>query len=116
MEARLKQSLARVLGSALLLALSSAFAHAAASGKAAWIDVSAPIDPQTAPVYPGNAPIKLEFMLDQAKGDRLDIHAVGPGCSGHAWPNFEASCLRRAGTKGQTNVREARLVTADRTP
>src|SRR5438270_7648607 len=79
MEARLKQSLARVLGSAILLVLSSACAHAAAAGTAAWIDVSAPIDPQTAPVYPGNAPIKLEFMLDQAKGDRLDLSSYSLG-------------------------------------
>jgi hypothetical protein len=49
-----------------------------------------------------------------AKGDRLDIHQVGPDCSKQAWPNFEASCLRTAGTK-VSNVREARMVTADRT-
>jgi hypothetical protein len=49
-----------------------------------------------------------------AKGDRLDIHTVGRGCSQNAWPNFEASCLRVAGSK--TAIREARLVTADRTP
>ena len=68
-------------------------------------------------VLPGFAP-KVEASVPQAlaKGDRLDVHAVGPGCSEHAWPNFEASCLRRAGTKGQSSVREARLVTADRTP
>jgi hypothetical protein len=39
--------------------------------------------------------------------------AVGD-CSQQAWPNFEASCLRAAVTK--TSVRQARLVTADRTP
>ncbi len=50
-----------------------------------------------------------------AKGDRLDIHTVGTGCSQKAWPNFEASCLRVAGSK-TTSIREARLVTADRTP
>ena len=71
----------------------------------------------TLTILPGFAP-QVEASVPQAlaKGDRLDIHAVGPGCSEHAWPNFEASCLRRAGTKGQNNVREARLVTADRTP
>jgi hypothetical protein len=50
-----------------------------------------------------------------AKADRLDIHPVGRDCSQQAWPNFEASCLRVAGTKA-TSIREARLVTADRTP
>jgi len=50
-----------------------------------------------------------------AKADRLDIRPVGRDCSQQAWPNFEASCLRVAGAKA-TSIREARLVTADRTP
>jgi hypothetical protein len=68
-------------------------------------------------ILPGFAP-QVEASVPQAlaKGDRLDIHTIGPGCSEHAWPNFEASCLRRVGTRGQSNIREARLVTADRTP
>jgi len=66
-------------------------------------------------VLPGFAPqVEASVPHALAKGDRLDIHSVGPGCSQKAWPNFEASCLRLAGTK--TMVREARLVTADRTP
>jgi hypothetical protein len=66
-------------------------------------------------VLPGFAP-KVEASVPQAlaKADRLDIHSVGAGCSQKAWPNFEASCLRVAGSK--TMIREARLVTADRTP
>jgi hypothetical protein len=70
-------------------------------------------------VLPGFAP-KVEASVPQAlaKGDRLDVHAVGRDCSQQAWPNFEASCLRTAGAKVGTKaaVREARLVTADRTP
>jgi len=66
-------------------------------------------------ILPGFAP-KVEASVPQvlAKGDRLDVHAVGRDCSQQAWPNFEASCLRGAGSK--TAIREARLVTADRTP
>jgi hypothetical protein len=66
-------------------------------------------------VLPGFAP-QVEASVPQAlaKGDRLAINAVGPSCSQKAWPNFEASCLRVAGTK--TMIKEARLVTADRTP
>jgi hypothetical protein len=66
-------------------------------------------------VLPGFAP-QVEASVPQAlaKADRLDIRSVGPNCSQKAWPNFEASCLRVAGTK--TMIREARLVTADRTP
>ena len=66
-------------------------------------------------VLPGFAP-QVEASVPQAlaKGDRLDIHSLGPNCSQKAWPNFETSCLRVAGTK--IMIREARLVTADRTP
>jgi hypothetical protein len=66
-------------------------------------------------VLPGFAP-QVEAGVPQAlaKGDRLDIHPVGKDCSQQAWPNFEASCLRVIGAKG--TIREARLVTADRTP
>jgi hypothetical protein len=69
----------------------------------------------TLTVLPGFAP-KVEASVPQAlaKSDRLDVHAVGAGCSQKAWPNFEVSCLRVAGSK--TMIREARLVTADRTP
>jgi hypothetical protein len=67
-------------------------------------------------ILPGFAP-QVEASVPQAlaKADRLDIHPVGRDCSQQAWPNFEASCLRVAGTKA-TTIREARLVTADRTP
>ena len=66
-------------------------------------------------ILPGFAPT-VEAGVPQAlaKGDRLDIRTIGKDCSQQAWPNFEASCLRTAGSK--STVREARLVTADRTP
>jgi hypothetical protein len=66
-------------------------------------------------LLPGFAPT-VEASVPQAlaKSDRLDIHSIGRDCSQQAWPRFEASCMRRAGTKA--GVREARLVTADRTP
>jgi hypothetical protein len=66
-------------------------------------------------ILPGFAP-QVEASVPQvlAKADRLDIRPVGTDCSQQAWPNFEASCLRAAGTKSV--IRHARLVTADRTP
>ena len=66
-------------------------------------------------VLPGFAP-QVEASVPQAlaKSDRLDIRTVGKDCSQQAWPNFDASCLRSAGSKSL--VKEARLVTADRTP
>ena len=66
-------------------------------------------------VLPGFAP-EVEASVPRAlpKADRLDIRPIGRDCSQQAWPNFEASCLRTAGFRG--TVRQARLVTADRTP
>ena len=66
-------------------------------------------------VLPGFAP-QVEASTPQplAKADRLDIRPAATDCSQQAWPNFDASCLRTAG--GKQSVREARLVTADRTP
>ncbi len=70
-------------------------------------------------ILPGFAPT-VEASVPQvlAKGDRLDIRPVGKDCSQQAWPNFEASCLRVAGSKStaKSMIHEARLVTADRTP
>ena len=66
-------------------------------------------------VLPGFAPsVEASVPRPLAKADRLDIRPVGADCSQQNWPHFEASCLRNAGAK--TTVREARLVTADRTP
>jgi len=66
-------------------------------------------------VLPGFAPqVEASTPHALAKADRLDIRPVGRDCSQQAWPNFEASCLRAAVTK--TSIRQARLVSADRTP
>ena len=66
-------------------------------------------------VLPGFSP-QVEASQPQplAKADRLDIRPVGKDCSQQAWPNFESSCLRTTGATAV--VREARLITADRTP
>ena len=63
-------------------------------------------------VLPGFAP-QVEASVPQAlaKGDRLEVRT---DCSQQSWPNFDASCLRAAGSKSM--VKEVRLVTADRTP
>ena len=55
----------------------------------------------------------LRLHLEREK-DVFAARQVGRDCSQNAWPNFEATCLRTTGTKNA--VREARLVTADRTP
>ena len=66
-------------------------------------------------VLPGFAPVvEASVPRPLPKADRLDIRPIGQSCSQQNWPNFEASCLRVAGTRAA--VREARLVTASRTP
>jgi hypothetical protein len=69
----------------------------------------------------GAAVIALPAFAPQAKAsetaalpkaDRLEIRPVARHCSQQVWPNFGASCLRRAGS-GAT-IQEARLVTARR--
>ena len=62
----------------------------------------------------GFAPqVEASVVAPLAKGDRLDVHQVevGSDCSEQAWPNFEDSCLRAAGSE----ILKARLVTAGRT-
>jgi hypothetical protein len=64
-------------------------------------------------VLPGFAPqVEASVPHALAKADRLDI--AGRDCSQQAWPNLQASCLHVAGAKGL--IKQARLVTADRTP
>lgn len=66
-------------------------------------------------VLPGFAPeVEASVPRPLPKADRLDFRPIGNNCSQQTWPNFEASCLRTAGTRAA--VREARLVTASRTP
>jgi hypothetical protein len=60
-------------------------------------------------VLPGFAPqVEASVPVAMTKGDRLDIRPIGKDCSQQAWPKFEASCLRVAGTKAMP--REARLI------
>jgi arylformamidase len=44
-----------------------------------WIEASAPIDPETTPVYPGNTSIKLDFALNYDKGDKLALSSYTLG-------------------------------------
>ncbi len=60
-------------------------------------------------VLPGFAPrVEASVPTALAKGDRLDIRATGTDCSQQAWPNYEPSCLRQAGSKAMP--RQARLI------
>jgi hypothetical protein len=50
-----------------------------------------------------------------AKGDRLDIRPTGPACSQHAWPYYEAKCMRDR-MQPLRQAREVRLVSVERRP
>jgi arylformamidase len=50
-----------------------------ASRVAGWIDVTAPIDPRTIPVYPGNTPAKFDFLHHVDQGDRATLSAFSMG-------------------------------------
>jgi hypothetical protein len=66
-------------------------------------------------ILPGFAPqVEASVPRPLAKADRLDIRPISHDCAQQNWPNLDASCLRTAGSRSV--VREARLVTADRTP
>ena len=65
-------------------------------------------------VLPGFAPqVEASVPVAMTKADRLDIRPIGKDCSQQAWPNFEANCLRNAGSKTVV-MTEARIVTATR--
>ncbi len=44
-----------------------------------WIDVTAPLDPATLPVYTGDVPLTLEFKLDMRKGDKVTYSTMEMG-------------------------------------
>jgi hypothetical protein len=71
---------------------------------AAFIAAALTILPGFAPEVEASVPVAL------SKGDRLDIR-TRTGCSQQTWPNFDPSCLHKAGSKAMT-ITEVRLVTA----
>jgi hypothetical protein len=46
---------------------------------AAWIDVTATLDPATTPVYEGDAPMRFDFLKDMRRGDALTLSAYSLG-------------------------------------
>jgi arylformamidase len=44
-----------------------------------WVDVTAPLDPATTPVYEGDAPMKFDFLKDMRRGDPLSLSVYSLG-------------------------------------
>ena len=53
-----------------------------------WIDVSAPLDPATTPVYEGDAPMKFDFLKDMRKGDGFTLSVLSLGA--HSGTHIDA--------------------------
>ena len=53
-----------------------------------WIDVSAPLDPATTPVYEGDPPMKFTFVKDMKKGDPLTLSSLTLGA--HSGTHIDA--------------------------
>jgi arylformamidase len=51
----------------------------AAGPATAWLDVTTTLDPETTPVYAGDAPMRFEFLKDMRKGDPLTLSAYSLG-------------------------------------
>lgn len=58
------------------------------SGGGDWIDITAPLDPRTTPIYPGDAPIEFEFVKDMRKGDPLTLSKLSMGA--HSGTHIDA--------------------------
>jgi arylformamidase len=53
-----------------------------------WIDATATLDPTTTPVYPGNAPLKFDFVSDMRRGDGFTLSALSLGA--HSGTHIDA--------------------------
>lgn len=53
-----------------------------------WIDATATLDPNTTPVYAGDAPMKFEFLHDMRKGDAFTLSAYSMGA--HSGTHIDA--------------------------
>lgn len=64
---------------------------------------------------PGLTQVQAHAPVLGAKGDRVDMRALGTACSKNEWPYFEAGCLRDA-KYPFGEARQVRIVTTDRLP
>jgi arylformamidase len=53
-----------------------------------WIDATATLDPNTTPIYAGDAPMKFDFLHDMRKGDAFTLSAYSMGA--HSGTHIDA--------------------------
>lgn len=44
-----------------------------------WIDITAPLDPKITPAFPGDAPVKIDFLHNMRNGDKFTLSAFNMG-------------------------------------
>jgi arylformamidase len=69
----------KAIGAVALLMLSASACAFAAATTGGWIDITAPIDPKTVPIYPGDAPAKLDFLQRMDQGGKVTLSAFAFG-------------------------------------
>lgn len=79
----MKNRLSLAFLSAALLA-GSAFAQSSSE----WIDVTAPLDPATTPVYQGDAPIEFKWLHSMEKGEGFNLSSYTMGA--HSGTHLDA--------------------------
>jgi arylformamidase len=75
---------------------------------AAWIDVTATLDPATTPVYEGDAPMRFDFLKDMRRGDALTLSAYSLGA--HSGTHVDAPMHFVAGGASVDRVPLAPLI------
>ena len=68
-----------ITGAALLALALVGVSEAQKKSSSGWIDITAPLDPNTTPVFPGDAPLKFDFLKQMSKGDPLTLSAYTLG-------------------------------------
>jgi gluconate:H+ symporter, GntP family len=84
------ESIIGTAGLALTLLLSLVVGGCAPPSQSAarWIDATATLDPATTPVYPGDAPLRFDFLKDMRRGDPLTLSAYTLGA--HSGTHIDA--------------------------
>jgi arylformamidase len=78
-----------LLTTMLLLGMSLSNAQTKSVGSGSpWIDATAPLDPTTTPVFPGDSPIKIDFLHNMKDGEKFTLSKFDMGA--HSGTHIDA--------------------------
>lgn len=66
-------------------------------------------------MLPSLSQVQAHGPVYGVKADRADARPIGPKCSQHEWPYFEAACLRDP-RQPFAQARQVRIIPLDRLP